>query len=276
VTSALRAFVIAVSSLVTAAALARAQRPTSAVLDVTAMDYAFKVSPTVKAGLVTVRLRNTGQKLHHVQLFKLSEGKRVSDLFVLFLAAKSIAEPPAWAVPAGGPSAAMPGKVIEIQQALAPGRYALICWVPVGDGTLHFMRGMIGEVEVTGPAPRVAEPRADVVAVTTEHKITFDQPVTAGRKVIRIENRGTVPHELLLVRLKPGESARDVAEWSGAGQLGTPPHESWSGAAALPPGGRAFLTVTFTPGRYVAFCLAEGKDGVLHLMKGMETVFDVK
>lgn len=268
--------VVAVAMNATVAAPVAAQSSAPTVLDVTAMDYAFKVSPTVKAGLVTVRLRNTGKKLHHVQLFKLSEGKRVSDLFVLFLAAKSIAEPPAWAVPAGGPSAAMPGKVIELQQTLAPGRYALICWVPVGDGTMHFMRGMIGEVEVTGPAPRVAEPRADLVAVTTEHKITFDQPVTRGRKVIRIENRGTVPHEVLLVRLKPGESARDVAEWSGAGQLGTPPHESWSGAAALPPGGRAFLTVDFTPGRYVAFCLAEGKDGVLHLMKGMETIIEVK
>ncbi|MDX2184683.1 MAG: hypothetical protein SFW08_11950, partial [Gemmatimonadaceae bacterium] len=223
-----RSVACAALAVAVAAAVAPAAAQAPAVLDVTAMDYAFKVSPSVKAGLVTVRLRNTGKKLHHVQLFKLSEGKRVSDLFVLFLAAKSIAEPPPWAVPAGGPSAAMPGQVIEIQQALSPGRYALICWVPVGDGTLHFMRGMIGEVEVTGPASRVTEPKADLVALTTEHTITLDRAVTRGRKVIRIENRGTVPHEFLLVRLKPGESARDVAEWSGAGQLGTPPHESWS------------------------------------------------
>lgn len=260
-------------SLLLAAQVAAAL-PTS--LDVVAMDYAFRAPPRVRAGQVTIRLRNTGTKLHHLQLFKLADGKRLGDLYPLFLKAKSVGEPPAWAMPAGGPSAAMPGATIAVTETLEPGRYALICWIPAGDGTLHFMKGMAGEVEVVGPATRAAEPKADVVATTRDYTITFDTPITAGRRTVRIENRGTHAHEWLVVKLKPGMTARDVAEWSGAGQMGPAPHSEWFGMAAIAPGTHGFVTHAFTPGEYVAFCLAEGKDGVLHLMKGMETRFRVR
>lgn len=245
-------------------------------LDVVAMDYAFRVPPKVRAGLVTVSLRNTGQKLHHVQLFRLEPGKTLGDLFPLLMAAKSISAPPAWATPVGGPSAAMPGRTIRAIVSLAAGTYALICWVPAGDGTVHFMKGMVGQVEVVAPASPASPPRADVVATTRDFSIGFDRPITAGRRTIRIENRGTMAHEWLVVKLKPGSSARDVAEWSGAGQHGTPPHDDWFGLAAIAPGQVAHVTHEFARGDYVAFCLAEGRDGVLHLMKGMETRFTVR
>jgi hypothetical protein len=114
------------------------------------------------------------------------------------------------------------------------------------------------------------------VATTRDYTIAFDKAITAGRRTVRIENRGTHAHEWLVVKLKAGSTARDVAEWSGAGQMGPPPHSEWFGLAAIAPGTQGFVTHTFTPGEYVAFCLAEGTDGVLHLMKGMETRFRVR
>jgi hypothetical protein len=256
------------------AAQVAAAVPTS--LDVVAMDYAFRVPPRVRAGVVSVRLTNTGKKLHHLQLFRLTDGKRLGDVYPIFLKAKSIAEPPSWAIPAGGPSAAMPGKSIAVTTRLEPGRYALICWIPAGDGTLHFMKGMAGEVEVVPPPASSKEPNADVVATTKDFSIAFSKAITAGRHTVRVDNRGTHAHEWLVVKLKPGMSARDVAEWSGAGQLGEPPHSEWFGVAAIPTGSHAYVTHTFTRGDYVAFCLAESKEGVLHLMKGMETRFSVR
>lgn len=248
-----------------------------AVLEFTAMDYAFRAPATVAAGLTTIRLRNTGTKLHHVQLFRLNDGKRLADLFPLLYRAGSIRGAPAWAVPAGGPSAALPGRSIAVRQPLAPGRYAAICWIPAPDGQLHFMKGMMVEFEVTGSSAPTAEPRAAVRVSLREYEARLSQPLTRGPQTLRVENVGRQAHEFLLVRLADGKSVEDVEAWSGRGQPGAAPVEDWVGMAGIAPGGVAFLDVTLTPGRYALFCLSPDEgDGRAHLHHGFRSVITVR
>lgn len=246
-------------------------------LEFTAMDFAFRAPARATPGLTTIRLRNTGAKLHHVQLFKLEEGKRLADLFPVLYANKGIHNAPAWARAAGGPSAALPGQTIEVTQQLAPGRYAVICWIPAPDGQLHFMKGMMAELEVAGAAQAAAEPRATVRVSLSEYRATFSTPLTRGSHTLRIENTGRQDHEFLLVRLKPGMSPEDVEHWSGGGQTTPAPMESWVGLAGIVPGGVAWLNVTLTPGRYAVICLAPDRgDGRPHLAHGFRQVIEVR
>ncbi len=256
-----------------------AQR-TSPRVEFVAMDYAFRAPATAAAGPTTIALRNTGAKLHHVQLYRLEEGKRLSDLYPVLLRNRGIANLPAWAVPAGGPSAALPGQTIAVQQELLAGRYAVLCWIPAADGQLHFMKGMVAELEVT-PAAIPTPPRTDrataVRATLREYGVSFSEPLSVRTRSIRIENRGRQAHEFLLVRLAPGKTVDDVAHWSERGQEGPSPVEEWSGVAGIAPGMVAWLEVALRPGRYAVFCLApDSADGRPHLLHGFRQVIDVR
>lgn len=267
--SALRALVVLALRGVSAAA-----QPT---LEFTAMDFAFRGPTTAVAGLTTIQLRNTGTRLHHVQLFKLAEGKRLADLFPVLYANRGMHNAPAWATPAGGPSAALPGQTISVRQALTPGRYAVICWIPAADGQAHFMKGMMTEFEVTGARATVAEPTATRRVTLAEYSATFSAPLASGRHTLRIENTGRQPHEFLLVRLKPGKTPEDVAHWSEIGQEGPAPVEQWVGLASIPSGGVAWLDVTITPGTYAIVCFSPDRaDGRPHFLHGFRQVVTVR
>lgn len=246
-------------------------------LELVAMDFAFRAPSTAAAGLTTIRLRNIGAKLHHVQLFRLEEGKRLADLFRALSSAGSLHAAPPWAVPAGGPSAALPGTTIAVRQDLAPGTYAVICWIPAPDGQPHFLKGMMAELEVQGPAERAVEPPADVRVALRDYRAVFGRVPGAGRQTLRVENEGPQAHEFLLVRLKPGATPEDVEHWSGAGQVGETPVESWVGIAALAPRQVAWLDVDLPPGRYAVFCLAPDRsDGRPHFQHGFRQRFEVR
>lgn len=247
-----------------------------ATLDYTAMDFAFRGPSSAAAGLATIRLTNTGSKLHHIQLFRLDEGKRLADLFPVLYANKGVHGAPEWAKPAGGPSAALPGQTIAVRQHLSPGRYGVVCWIPAPDGQAHFMKGMMSELEVRGPAKPVIEPVATIRVSLREYNATLSTPLTAGRHTLRIENLGSQDHEFLLVRLKPGKTPEDVDRWSGAGQVDPSPAEEWVGMAGIEPGGVAWLDVDLRPGTYAIVCFApDRRDGRPHFAHGFRRVITV-
>lgn len=247
------------------------------VLEFTAMDFAFRGPARATAGLATLRLRNTGKALHHVQMFRLEDGKRLADLFPVLYANAGVHNAPSWARAAGGPSAALPGQVIEVRQHLAPGRYAVICWIPAPDGQAHFMKGMMTEFEVVGAAPPVVEPEAGIRVTLNEYRASLSTPLTRGSHTLRIENVGRQDHEFLIVRLKPGKAPEDVDRWSGMGQVDEAPVESWMGMAGIAPGGVAWLTVSLRPGRYAIICFApDRRDGRTHFEHGFRQVIEVR
>jgi uncharacterized cupredoxin-like copper-binding protein len=247
------------------------------VLTIVAMDYAFRAPAKAPAGATTIRLVNRGTQLHHVQLNRLEGGKTVRDMLREWK--PGVPNPP-YMSGDGGPTAALGGQTLEGEVVLQPGRYAIICWVPAPDGQLHLHKGMFGEIEVTGPAAPAADaalPRADVTIAMTDYGYLLPK-IARGRRTIRVENRGPQAHELVMVRLAPGKTARDAAEWAERGQTGASPGRMVGGVAALSVGRAGTFAVDFTPGRYAMVCFVpDQKDGKgrAHVAYGMMREFTV-
>lgn len=244
-------------------------------------NFAFLSLPKrVSAGRVTIRLVNEGSKLHHVQLVRLAPGMSLGAMYKDFVKGFAV---PAAQHGAGGPSAAWSGQTIESTVTLAPGRYAVICWVPAPDGSLHLMKGMMGELEVTASpanAGAAADERApDVTLTTRDYAFQFSTPVTRGRRTIRVVNAGPQAHEVVLVRLAPGRTAEDARDWSERGQEGPAPGVMLNGTAALAVGASSTITNDFTPGRYAVICFMPDVRGAKvqpHAHVGMLTTFTVR
>jgi len=252
------------------------------VLTIEAMDYAFRAPATVPAGVTTVRLVNRGTQLHHVQFNRLEDGKTVRDMLRDW---KPGAPNPAYMTGDGGPTAALGGQTLEGTVVLRPGRYALICWVPAPDGQLHLHKGMFGQIEVMGdtaavvvPAAPPPLPAADVTVTMLDYGYLLPE-VRPGRRVFRVFNGGPQAHELVMVRLKPGRTARDAAAWAERGQTGEAPGAMVGGVAALTPGKVAQFAVDVTPGEYAFICFVpDQKDGRgrPHTEHGMLRQFTVR
>lgn len=236
------------------------------VLTVTAADYSFEAPAETPAGLTTIRLINRGPSPHHIQLVKLAEGKRLEDL----LGALKGEAFPEWATMAGGPAPPEIGQTSTLIQMLEPGTYALICFIPAADGMPHVMKGMSRELRVVGqPSGDAGEPKADIVAKLVDYDFELSAPITAGRHIIKVENAGPQPHEIVLIRLEPGKTPEDFARW-GLKQEGPPPGTVHGGVSGIMPGAHVFVEVDLPPGEYGLLCfLPDAKDGKPHFLHGM-------
>lgn len=238
----------------------------SNVVTVTASDYRFDAPAEIPAGLTSIRLVNRGPSLHHIQLLKLEEGKTLDD----FLAAMKGEAFPKWAIEAGGPAPPEVGSTSTSIQALEPGNYALICFIPSADGMPHVMKGMSRAMKVVGPVRAgAAEPAADVVIKLVDYDFELSQPLTAGKHVIRVENASPQPHEIAIVRLSPGKKPADFTAW-GMKPVGPAPGTIHGGLSGIMPGAHALIEVDLPPGEYGLLCfLPDAKDGKPHFEHGM-------
>jgi hypothetical protein len=245
---------------------ATAASPDANVLRVTAADYAFAAPDQIQGGLTTIRLINQGPSLHHIQLVKLDQGKTLPDFLT---ALKDGGPPPAWATMVGGPNPPVPGDSTTVVLFLDPGSYAMICLVPAADGVPHFAKGMARMLTVTGPARITPEPAADVTVKLVDYDFQFSQPLTPGHHTIRVENDGQQWHELVLLKLHPGKTPMDFAEWA-AKPIGAPPGDIHGGISGIVPGTHGFIITDLTPGDYGLICFfPDVKDGKPHLEHGM-------
>lgn len=241
-------------------------------------NFAFLTLPrTVPAGRVTFRLVNKGTKLHHLQLLRLPANGSVAAVYANFL--DGFARPAA-VNGASGPSAAWAGQTIEATLTLAPGRYAVLCWVPAPDGKLHLMKGMLGQLDVVpNPSGDTTLPKADVTITARDFAFTMNTPIKRGRQTIRLENAGPQAHELVLVKLAPGKTASDARDWSERGQEGPAPGTMLAGLSAIAVGGAAVVTNDFPPGEYALLCfMPDTKQAphAPHAHRGMMQQFTVR
>lgn len=267
------------TTLILAATPSAAQPAIAPVVTVEVGDYAFTRLPSsIPAGWTRLRLVNRGTVLHHMQLNKLAEGRGVPDMLREFKPGSPL---PVWMTGSGGPSAAWAGQTIEMLVHLEPGSYGVICWVPAADHQLHLQKGMIGQLTVvarTAPDP-VPAPRPTITIAAVDYGWTMSAPVTRGRHLIRFENRGPQPHELVIVRLAEGKTMVDAKNWAERGQTGASPGAMLSGVAALSPGRTAFVTNDFTAGRYALLCFVpdqRDRIGHPHVHYGMMKEFTVQ
>ncbi len=267
------------AAAIIAAACGRAQAETPAkaaaseaapphVLTVVARDFAFQAPDRVPAGMVTIQLQNRGQALHHVTLVRLDGGKTLQDVFTALHAG---GPPPAWMHDMGGPNAPDPGGDANATLFLAPGNYALLCFVDIPDHVPHVMKGMAKAITVT-PAvvpAAAATPSGDITLRLNDYSFATSTPITAGRHTLRVENGAAQSHEVELIKLAPGKTADDLMAWMQSMQ-GPPPASAIGGISGMAHGTVESFTHDFTPGTYVLICfLPDAKDGKPHFMHGM-------
>ncbi len=253
-----------------------ASSPDGAPVVFTARDFGFTGPDRIPAGLTTMQVVNKGQDAHHVQLVKLLQGKTAKD----FQAALK-AEPdrlPRWIKYVGGPNAVLPGAEATATMHLTEGDYLLLCLIPDKQGVPHMALGMQKALSVTGGKPAlVSEPKAGVTITLADYRFVPSQPITAGPHTIRVVNHGTQPHEVVVLKLDPGASARDFGAAFEPGASGPPPGKPVGGVVGLETGEHAFFTARFEPGRYGLICFfPDPVTGKPHFMHGMTSEFTVQ
>lgn len=130
---------------VTAASSPGAPEP-AADVRMTLYDYGFEFGE-IRAGRRTIRVENRAEQAHEVALIQLAPGKTLQDMMGWFEG--GMQGPPPGA-PIGGTTGLDKGEVNFVTADLAPGEYALICFLPdAGDGKPHFMHGMMRQITVS-------------------------------------------------------------------------------------------------------------------------------
>jgi uncharacterized cupredoxin-like copper-binding protein len=113
-------------------------------VEVQLLDYAFDVPATID-GDATVAVTNSSQaEPHEMVVMQVDEGVTRDDIVAALHAGDPL---PGAGV--GGMQAIPPGTTQLLHLDLAPGRYFVICVVPLPDGRPHVDAGMIAEVTVT-------------------------------------------------------------------------------------------------------------------------------
>lgn len=245
-------------------------------LVVTAFNFAYQSPDTIPAGLTRLRMKNNGPDLHHVTVVKLADGHTVQDLLAR-IKAKEYA--PSWATYVGGPE---PGPVGEETSAivdLAPGDYAILCFISGKDHIQHLAKGMVRALTVvpsTGAHKDAPEVRADARMVLGDYTFEITPTITPGRRTIRVENHAKQPHHADLVRIVDGKTMADVNAWMG-NQEGPAPFVPMGGITPIAPGQVNYFTADFVPGNYILVCFfPDANDGKPHIRHGMVREFKVE
>lgn len=241
------------------------------VVNVVAKEYQYDMPDTLPAGPTLFRLTNEGNQIHQVTLVKLEQGKSFTDFTSL-----PPGPFPAWAVFMGGPNAPTPrgGHVDDIVDLL-PGHYAVICLVPGPDGKPHMMSGMVKKLTVRKADEVRNMPVGDLTLTLTNYKFTFSKPLTAGKHVIRVVNKGSQAHEAVMFRLEAGKTGVDIFKWVDGGMQGRPPGTPVGGIGPEAPRKKNMLLVDLAPGKYALLCfMPDVKDGKPHALHGM--IYDFK
>jgi hypothetical protein len=123
-------------------------------VEVTAVDYAFEGVPeTLPAGITTFAFSNEGKEVHEMLMVRYKDPSTTIEE-LLELSDKEAQKKIVFLGASFGP----PGASDTENKDLAPGKYALVCFVPVGstsekaarkaDGPPHVARGMSAEFTV--------------------------------------------------------------------------------------------------------------------------------
>ena len=243
------------------------------VVTIHATNYKFTGPSEIPAGMTTFQLVNDGPGFHHLQIIRFDSGKTLADFEA---AMKSHGPPPHWMAFVGGPNAPSPTLQANATVDLAPGNYAVVCFVDIPEKMPHAAKGMVMPLTVTkGTVARNTAPTSDLEITLRDYAFTISGPVTAGKHTFVVRTEASQPHELELIKLAPGKTAKDMLTWMEK-MGGPPPGEGLGGIAALIPGTTNYFTADLTAGDYLLICFVpDSKDGKPHFTKGMMQVVTV-
>lgn len=242
-----------------------------------ATDYAFDGPDTLIAGWNRITLQNEGGELHHGQLLRLPPDRTMEDLIAAMR--ENPDHPPQWLAYEGGPGVYVPGDGGAATVELEAGSYVLICVLPDAEGVPHVAHGMMKPVTVTeGDGSSPEQPvTADVTMELQDYSFTLSEEITAGSHTFRVENGGSEPHEVAVVKLAPGATAQDfIAAFAPDAPPGPPPGQPIGGLQVIDPGEAGYFSAEFESGvTYALICFHPNEEGVPHLALGMVQEFVV-
>ena len=258
---------------------------TPTVVPVSSANYTFHAPDTVDAGWTTFQFANNGDDIHYAHIVQVDSGRTAKELLEAYAQAiRTSAASPKWIRRFGGPGGAAPGGSSAVTQNLEPGSYVWICPVEDTAGHPHFAKGESKAFVVraaTNPAGQAPPPVASAMIRLLDFGFTVDSQLTAGRHMIRVENAGLEPHDLVMLKLAPGETLEQVRSFLNPerarrpGEAGQPlpPLKSLEllagGIAVIAPGMHVFFQTDLTPGEYVLVCMTTAPDGRAHIEHGM-------
>ncbi|HEX8907267.1 MAG TPA: hypothetical protein VF771_20615, partial [Longimicrobiaceae bacterium] len=101
--------------------------------------------------------------------------------------------------------------------------------------------------------------------------------LTPGWRLIEITSAGPAEHVAEVARLRPGRRLADVLAPPPADAAAEDPEEAVvGGSTRLAPGGRTFVWLHLTPGRYVVQCPLRTPSRQSHLRRGMIAELEVR
>jgi outer membrane protein assembly factor BamE (lipoprotein component of BamABCDE complex) len=248
-------------------------------IDITAIDYTYAMptSFALRAGLVDLRLVNNGTQPHQAQFARLNPGVTNAQVVNELITQRREAQAFALLTFIGGPDTISPGDGQEAILDVPAGNYVLLCLVTGADGLPHIDKGMLHFLTVSPTQATQPAPQASGNLVITDHSYVLPSVLTRPTaSLVKVENQGTEPHEVSIVRLASGKSAQDVVAFFRS-PSGAPPFEEEGGMATLAPGTSGWMTVHLEPGNYVALSIIpDPKTGVAQLTQGLLASFTVQ
>jgi hypothetical protein len=275
-------------------------------LDITGVEYSFKISPEPSVGLrpgwTRISFHNAGGEAHQVMFARLKDGVDLAELGRVAGTDSSGAAAINFVDMLGGVSYIGPGQSTEAVVNLPPGIVMAMCYVPNHDGTAHALLGMSTMLTVTadpagtpsgsGPPTTASLPPATATPSTPgDVKGTIElaadgyripSPLPAGWYRVINTDAGTPGkglHELSILRLgrhaSPAEAdalIHDLAR-NAAPNI---PLEALGGMGAISPGFDGYLYLDLHPGEYVAVdFMPDPNDARPHLLNGYYKTFSV-
>ena len=183
------------------------------VLNVIAKGASIETPSTVPAGITPVRLTIAGGVKREVVVHRVPAGTTPEDLV-----RRAAGRPERWfdQWSFGGPTAprdSAPDANATLD--LRPGRYVVVAYEVDSAGRPRGDKYVWRDVTIIAGAvlipARFAVP--DLTIRMKDARIDVSGDVRTGQRILQVENAGVHPHELLVVRLKPGRTVDDVRRW---------------------------------------------------------------
>ena len=223
------------------------------VLNVVAKGASIETPPTVPAGITTVRLTIKGGVRREVVVHRIPAGTTPENL-VRGAAGRPERWFDQWSF--GGPAAPRDSALDATATVdLRPGRYAIVAYEvdsagrPRGDK--YVWRDVTAMATSILIPDRFAVP--DLTVRIKDSNVTVLGTVRTGQRIVQVDNAGARPHELLIVRLRPGKTIDDVRRWD-RDRAESPPFFYVGGLTPMSSGVTAQTKLLLQRGVHVVLC----------------------
>lgn len=242
---------------------------------------ALTLPASVKAGLVTLTLKNSDTVPREAQIVRVEGDQTVDEVLEVVDSDEEEAEIPSFLQDGGGVPTVKPGATGSATQVLAPGNYVIFDTQGGRDGPQSKSNselGAKGEFTVTGPAADAELPPQPATITATddgEDDYSFEfSGLRAGANKLRFENTGEELHHVLFFPIVGDATIEDVtAAFEADGPPKGPPPVDFKnavGSAVIDGDIAQNITLDLKAGRYAAVCFLNDREGGKpHAAEGM-------